>query len=115
ALVDKLADQKLLGGLTTPQLGEQVVCRILVEGQYRRHLERLRGRVNEARDQCIRHLLDMGCTIRHEPHAGMFVWADSGMDAEVLARRAAALGVLIAPGVLFSPLQTPSSCFRVAV
>jgi len=114
-LIDRLTDTKLLGGLTTPQLGEQVVYRILVEGQYRRHLERLRVRVNDARDECLRRLLAMGCTIPHEPHAGMFVWADCGMDTEVLARRAAARGLLIGPGVLFSPTQTPSTHFRVAV
>lgn len=115
ALIDQLADTKLLGALTTPELGEQVLYRILAEGHYRRHVERLRTRVDHARDQCIKMLLQAGCSVPHEPHAGMFVWADCGMDTEVLARRAAATGVLFAPGVLFSPVQAPSSRFRLAV
>ncbi len=115
AMIEKLVDLKLLGGLTTPELGEQVVCRILVEGQYRRHVERLRARVDQARDKCIKNLLAMGCSIAHEPHAGMFVWVDCGVDTEALARKAAALGVLFAPGVLFSPRQAPSSHLRIAV
>ncbi|SHG74417.1 aminotransferase-like domain-containing protein [Pollutimonas bauzanensis] len=115
ALIEKLVDVKLLGGLTTPELGEQVVCRILVEGQYRRHVERLRARVDQARDQCLKTLQAMGCSIAHESHAGMFVWVDCGVDTEALARQAAAQGVLFAPGVLFSPRQAPSSHLRVAV
>ncbi len=115
AMIERLVDIKLLGGLTTPELDERVVCRILVEGQYRRHVERLRTRVDQARDKCLRSLLAMGCTVMHEPHAGMFVWIDCGVDTEVLARKAAALGVLFAPGVLFSPRQAPSSKLRVSV
>lgn len=115
ALIDKLVDTKLLSALTTPELGEQVLYRILAEGHYRRHIERLRTRVDNARDQCIKMLLQAGCSVPHEPHAGMFVWADCGMDTETLARKAAATGVLFAPGVLFSPIQAPSSRFRLAV
>ncbi|TEA69996.1 PLP-dependent aminotransferase family protein [Pollutimonas harenae] len=115
ALIDKLVDTKLLGALTTPELGEQVLHRILAEGQYRRHVERLRTRVDHARDQCIKMLLQADCSVPQEPHAGMFVWADCGMDTETLARKAAAAGVLFAPGVLFSPVQAPSSRFRLAV
>src|SRR5690606_12371225 len=51
-LVRKLADLKMLAGLTTPELGERVVHRVLVEGQYRRHIERVRARVNTARQRC---------------------------------------------------------------
>src|SRR5690606_27842486 len=42
ALIDKLVDTKLLGALTTPELGEQILHRILAEGHCRRHVERLR-------------------------------------------------------------------------
>src|SRR5690606_36953309 len=107
ALIDKLTDIKLLSALTTPELGEQVLHRVLAEGQYRRHVERLRTRVDGARDQCIKMLLQAGCSVPHEPHAGMFVWADCGIDTEALARKAAAIGILFAPGVLFSPIQAP--------
>ncbi|MGB6103496.1 MAG: PLP-dependent aminotransferase family protein [Pusillimonas sp.] len=114
-LIDRLVDVKLLSALTTPELGEQVLHRVLAEGQYRRHVERLRLRVDSARDQCIKMLLRAGCSVPHEPRAGMFVWADCGTDTEVLARKAAAMGVLFAPGVLFSPAQAPSSQFRLSV
>src|SRR5690606_31896505 len=114
-LVQKLADLKMLAGLTTPELGERVVHRVLVEGQYRRHVERVRARVNAARQQCLAALADLGLGIPHEPHAGMFVWADCGRDAEGLARTAADRGLLLAPGSLFSPVQAPSSMLRFSV
>jgi len=114
-LVQKLADLKMLAGLTTPELGERVVHRVLVEGQYRRHVERVRARVNAARQQCLAALAELGLGIPHEPHAGMFVWADCGRDAEGLARTAADRGLLLAPGSLFSPVQAPSSMLRFSV
>ncbi|OZI29651.1 GntR family transcriptional regulator [Bordetella genomosp. 7] len=114
-LVRKLADLKMLAGLTTPELGERVVHRVLVEGQYRRHIERVRARVNTARQRCLAALAGLGVSVRHEPHAGMFVWADCGRDSETLARAAASRGLLLAPGSLFSPAQAPSTMMRFSV
>ena len=47
-ILQKLADLKMLAGLTSPELGERVIHRVLMEGQYRRHAERVRARVDEA-------------------------------------------------------------------
>jgi len=114
-VVQKLADLKMLAGLTSCELGERVVHRVLVEGQYRRHIERVRRRVDEARQRCVKGLLQLGLTLPHEPHAGMFVWADCGRDAEAVARTAADRGILLAPGSLFSPVQAPSRMLRFSV
>lgn len=113
--VRRLTDVKLLSGLTTPELGEQVVNRVLAEGRYRRHIVRLRARVDHARNRCMDGLAELGCSYRHAPYAGVFLWVDTGVDTELLARRAAARGVLFAPGVLFSPDQRPSSWMRLPV
>jgi DNA-binding transcriptional MocR family regulator len=112
ALLQKLADLKMLAGLTSPELGERVVHRILAEGQYRRHVERVRARVDDARERCIKRLLELGFEIPSLPHAGMFVWADCHRDAEGLARAAAEQNMLLAPGTLFSPTQAPSTHLR---
>jgi DNA-binding transcriptional MocR family regulator len=114
-VINKLADLKMLAGLTTPELGERVVHRVLVEGQYRKHVERVRTRVNEARRQCIDALTQLGIDVPYEPHAGMFVWADCGRDSEVITRAAADRGLLLAPGSLFSPNQAPSTMLRFSV
>jgi len=114
-IIRKLTDQKLLSGLTSPELGERVVHRVLAEGQYRRHVERVRARVDKARSLSIARLQALGLVIPHEPQAGMFIWADCKRDTETLARAAVDQGLLLAPGTLSSPTQAPSSMMRFSV
>lgn len=115
AFTQQLADLKMLAGLTSPELGERVVHRVLAEGQYRRHVERVRGKVDAARERCMKRLAGMGLRVHEEPNAGMFVWADCGRDSETLARAAAEENMLLAPGSLFSPTQAPSTRMRFSV
>lgn len=110
-----LTDAKLLSGLTSPELGERVVHRILADGQYRKHVLRLRERLDETRHRCLKMVESMGLIVHQEPLAGMFVWVDAQQDTEVLARKAAAQGVLLAPGVLFSAHQQASTMLRLPV
>src|SRR5574344_1981350 len=110
-----LTDAKLLSGLTSPELGERVVHRILAQGQYRKHVQRLRERLDTTRQRCLKLVEHLGLQVRQEPLAGMFVWVDAQQDTEVLARKAAAQGVLLAPGVLFSANQQASTMLRLPV
>jgi DNA-binding transcriptional MocR family regulator len=115
ALLHKLVDLKMLAGLTSPELGERVVHRILADGRYRRHVERVRARVDRARAQSLKELQEIGVRVPVEPQGGMFVWADCGVDSETLARAAAQENMLLAPGSLFSPAQAPSTFMRFSV
>lgn len=110
-----LTDAKLLSGLTSPELGERVVHRVLADGQYRKHVQRLRERIDSTRQRCLKWLEGTGLRVPQEPLAGMFVWADAGQDTEALARKAAAQGLLLAPGVLFSATQQTSTRLRLPV
>ncbi|WP_284337237.1 PLP-dependent aminotransferase family protein [Comamonas sp. NoAH] len=110
-----LTDAKLLSGLTSPELGERVVHRILAEGQFRKHVQRLRERLDDTRHRCLRMVETLGWNVHQEPLAGMFVWVDTGQDTEMLARKVAAQGILLAPGVLFSPQQKISTMLRLPV
>jgi DNA-binding transcriptional MocR family regulator len=112
--IQQLANLKMLTGLTTPELTERVVARVLAEGQYRRHLERLRGRLDAARDRTARALEKMGVRLFTEPAAGIFLWGDFGRDTNAIAAVGADKGILCAPGSLFSPTQLPSSWMRVS-
>jgi len=112
ALIQALTDLKILTGLPTGELGERTVHRILAEGHYRRHLARVRARVDMERDRTLNALLKLGVRVPELPPAGMFVWGDCGRDTERMARRAAAHGVVLAPGSLFSPGQMPSTRMR---
>ena len=51
-ILQKLADLKMLAGLTSPELGERVIHRVLMEGQYRRHAERAPGSTRLAGAAC---------------------------------------------------------------
>jgi len=113
-LAAQLADLKMLTGLTTPELTERVVARILAEGQYRRHLDRLRGKLDAARDRTARALEKMGAKLFTEPADGIFLWADFGRDTNAIATEAAQHDILCAPGSLFSPTQLPSPWMRVS-
>ena len=113
--IHRLTDLKLLGGLTSALPSEQIVHRILADGAYRKHVGRLRERVDKARNRCLRQLEALGCPAVHEPVAGTFAWVDCGMDSELLARQATEHGLLLAPGLLFSPRQAPSTLLRISV
>ncbi len=114
-LVGPLADLKMLTGLTSPELGERVVHRVLADGQYRRHVERVRQRVDDARERCLKLLARLGIRVQEPPQAGMFVWADCGSDTQALALAAAGQGIVLAPGSLFSPEQVDSTYMRFSV
>jgi DNA-binding transcriptional MocR family regulator len=113
--VQRLADRKMLATLSTSDLGERVVYKILSEGVYRKHLDRIRARLDAVRPQVLRRAESLGMTLEPAPTAGMFAWADCGRDTNVLAARAMDEGLLLAPGSLFSPDQLPSTKLRLNV
>jgi DNA-binding transcriptional MocR family regulator len=111
-LARHLADRKMLSTLTTSEIGERVAYKVLSEGHYRKHTERLRGRLNSARDKVIRQLEKIGMDVGNPLPCGMFIWADAGCDTNVLTEKAMTQGFLLAPGSLFSPNQLPSTKMR---
>ncbi|PLZ01528.1 GntR family transcriptional regulator [Burkholderia sp. WAC0059] len=111
-LAKAVADQKMLVGMTSPELNERVLYRVLTEGQYRRHVERLRGRLDGVREKAARMLERVGMRLFCTPGAGMFLWADTGVDADGLTAAGHEAGFLLAPGSLFSPYQSPTTFLR---
>jgi DNA-binding transcriptional MocR family regulator len=111
----RLADRKMLATLTTSDIGERVVYKILSEGHYRKHVDRIRARLDQVRGKAVRQMEKVGLAIEVAPPAGMFVWAACGCDTNVLTERAMGEGLLLAPGSLFSPNQLPSTHMRLNV
>ena len=107
-----ITDQKMLVGMTTPELNERVLYKVLTEGHYRRHVERLRVRLDGVRDKTARMLEKTGLRLFTMPSAGMFLWADLGVDSDALAAAAHEKGFLLTPGSLFSPQQSPTTWMR---
>ena len=69
----QLSDRKMLTSLTSSEIGERVVYKILSEGHYRKHTDRLRGRLDAVRDNSIKWLESIGMRIDISTPAGMFV------------------------------------------
>jgi DNA-binding transcriptional MocR family regulator len=111
----RLSDRKMLTTLTTSDIGERIVYKILSEGHYRKHVDRLRGKLDAVRDKTVKQMERVGLIIDIASSAGMFVWADTGCDTNLLTEQALAEGFLLAPGSLFSPSQLPSTRMRVNV
>jgi DNA-binding transcriptional MocR family regulator len=111
----RLTDRKMLATLTTSDLTERVVYKILSEGHYRKHLDRIRARLDAVRPKALLGIEAAGLRPEAAPAAGMFVWVDAGRDTNALAARAMAEGLLLAPGSLFSPNQLPSTRMRLNV
>jgi DNA-binding transcriptional MocR family regulator len=114
-MAQHLSDRKILSTLTTSEIGERVVYKILSEGHYRKHLDRLRSKLNQVRDKTVRQLERTGLKMDISAPVGMFVWADTGCDTNVLTEKAMEQGYLLAPGSLFSPNQLPSTRMRINV
>ncbi len=111
-LVDQLLDTKLLSTLTTPALLEKALAWCIDQGQLRRHAERIRARLDQARTRSVRLALQSGCTFAAEP-AGLFGWVDTGVDTDALAQRMLDLGYLLAPGALFHARRQPGTLMRI--
>lgn len=110
----RLADRKMLATLTTSDICERVTYKVLSEGVYRKHLDRIRTRLDTVRGKALRQMERVGLAC--EPAAaGMFVWVDTGKNTNLLAERAMAEEILLAPGSLFSPTQLPSTRTRLNV
>ncbi len=108
-----LADAKILGGFTTPEINERLLHRLLSGRTYSRRTADLRTRLDTARRAMQTRLEAEGFTVLGRPQAGLFLWVDMGCDTNQLA--VAAQGQLIAPGALFSPDGGVSTWMRVNV
>ena len=111
-VANAIADQKMLVGMTSAELSERVVYKVLTDGRYRRHAERLRVKLDVVREKAARMLEKVGYRLYSMPSAGMFLWADTGLDSEGLAAAGHEAGFLLTPGSLFSPQQSPSTMMR---
>ncbi len=111
-LVERLLDTKLLATLTTPALLEKALAWCIDQGQLRRHAERIRSRLDQARARSVKLALAHDCSFAAEP-AGLFGWVETGVDTDALAQRMLDEGYLIAPGALFHAVRKPSTLMRI--
>ena len=111
-LVERLLNTKLLATLTTPALLEKALAWCIDQGQLRRHAERIRSRLDQARGRSAKLALAHGCSFAAEP-AGLFGWVETGVDTDALAQRMLDEDYLIAPGSLFHAVRKPGTLMRI--
>ena len=66
-------------------------------GQLRRHAERIRLRLAQARERSVRLALQAGCRFVTPKPAGLFGWVDTGWTRDMLAQRMLGRGLPAAP------------------
>ncbi len=111
-LVERLLDTKLLTTLTTPAMLEKALAWCMEQGQLRRHADRIRSRLDQARSRSVQLAQAAGCRFVTEP-AGLFGWVDTGVDTDALAQRMLDEDYLLAPGALFHAQRQPSTLMRI--
>lgn len=115
--IDALTRLKLLTSLTTPAFAERMIHLMLAGGHYRKHVARIRDRLDVRRTRMAQALERAGWMLATVPDAGMFLWArhpevdDSLYTAEGARRE----GIRLAPGASFRPLHDASAWMRFAV
>jgi DNA-binding transcriptional MocR family regulator len=105
-MIRDLADLKLATTFGNNQVSAQVVHRLLEEGLYRKQTAALRARLARAMPALRRRLEGLRLSCWTEPAESMFLWMRlpaGAPEARVLAERAIASGVVLAPGPVFSP------------
>jgi DNA-binding transcriptional MocR family regulator len=103
ALYETFLEHKLLSVLTSSELDELLVHEVLAEGNYRKHVERVRQRIARQWPGLVRGLQEAGLTLVGGEQAGVFAWCrlPEEIDEEVLVRDAAENGIQLAPGRVF--------------
>ncbi|HZP92700.1 MAG TPA: PLP-dependent aminotransferase family protein [Burkholderiales bacterium] len=113
-IAEGVTDMKMMSCITTSQFGERLVYQMLVEGHFRKFVERLRGRLESARNRTLETMERLGMEVFVEPSAGMFLWARFPQveDAAELSNRAFQKGIILAPGAVFRPNLERSAWMR---
>jgi len=113
-IIEGLTDIKVLTLMATPEVAEETIYRMLIDGHYRKHLERLRQRLSEAGARTLRLTEHLGLQPFIAPLGGIFIWVrvPDVEDAVPLSAQAAKEGILLAPGTLFRPQGQSSPWLR---
>jgi DNA-binding transcriptional MocR family regulator len=106
-LIDALARTKVTCSLGSSAIAEELVLHVLSEGHFRRHLAGLRDKLLSAHERVAPALKQVGFQLFCEPHAGLFLWAQTptATRADNLAARALQRRILLAPGAAFSSAE----------
>ena len=109
-----LTRMKLLVTLTTSVFAERVVHEMLVGGHFRKHVARIRDRLDARRARVAHELERAGWRLDRMPDCGLFLWARHPAvdDSLWIAQAARREGMRLAPGASFRPHHDASPWMR---
>ncbi|WP_256737071.1 hypothetical protein [Pseudomonas gingeri] len=104
-LIDELVPLKMVSGLTTSAIAEELVLDVLLQGRHRKHVKQLQGNLARAHETVVHQLEALGMEVFAKPYAGLFLWARHSLieDSTQLVIKARDEKILLAPGQLFMP------------
>ncbi|MDC7699871.1 aminotransferase-like domain-containing protein [Vogesella indigofera] len=110
-VIDALVNHKMLTGLTSSLINEQLAQSMLTDGSCRRRLQKLRDRLLAANLAARSGFEALGWPVFAEPAPSLFAWVQlpPALDAVRCTEAALQQDILLAPGVLFrvQPEATP--------
>lgn len=95
-------------------IASELIAGVLTGGSYRKHMAELHQRLARARDRTITRLGRLGIVPWTMPRGGFYLWTrlPEGLDSADVARHCMDLGVVLAPGNVFSVSQSAASFLR---
>ena len=113
-VIDALVNHKMLTGLTSSLINEQLALSMLNDGSYRRHLQKLRDRLLAANLAARSGFELLGWPVFADPAPSLFAWVQlpDSLDAISCTEAALAQPILLAPGVLFRVQAEPTQWLR---
>lgn len=116
SIMEKIVIAKQAGDLHTNNISQMIAYEYLVNNDFDRHLETIRGCYKERKDVMAASLIK--CLPEEvafsDPKGGMFLWCSLSGDisATKLVQLAMDAGVVMVPGSVFFLNQTNDNCFR---
>jgi len=113
--LNRLMQYKMMSGLTSSSLSEQITLNVLKQSAYKKHLKQIRNRLSNAQHEVCRFLKEINWEVFCEPNGGFYVYSrprNVAIDSRSIAEEAKKVGLLFAPGYLFHPEHSRSTWIR---
>lgn len=114
-VINRLMQYKMMSGLTSSSLAEQVTLNVIRQPAYRKHLKALRLRLGQAQKEMHQFLDSINWDVFCVPDNGYYIYTRphaNAADSRLIAEEAKKAGLLFAPGYLFHPDHSDSPWIR---
>ncbi|MGH8845392.1 MAG: PLP-dependent aminotransferase family protein [Advenella sp.] len=110
ALIDSLCNIKMLTVVTSSDYLERWLYSLIANGQYLKHLRRLRPMIEQASAQALNNFSSLGFHVPYQSEGTYYMWLElpAHLDDIQVARKAAEEGIFLAPGTVFYPEKKSS-------